>query len=94
MSWGMIGVYMTEFRFSLIVPASQMTDEQILDIADGLAQAGCVDASVCGHAEGMELVFDREADSLQAALSSAVSDVERAGHRVSRVEMLREAIPA
>ena len=85
---------MTEFRFSLIVPSSRMTDEQILDIADALAQSGCDDASICGHVEGMELVFDRGADSLQSAIASAIADVEREGHQVSRIEMEREAMPA
>ena len=51
------------------------------------------DASIRGHADGMELLFERCADSLQAAISSAISDVERAGYRVTKVEMDREAIP-
>ncbi|MDP6054073.1 MAG: hypothetical protein QF879_17170 [Candidatus Latescibacteria bacterium] len=41
----------------------------------------------------MELLFERCADLLQAAISSAISDVERAGVRVTKVEMDREAIP-
>jgi len=41
----------------------------------------------------MELLFERAADSLQGAISSAISDVERVGYRVSKVEMAREAIP-
>ena len=32
------------------------------------------------------LDFDREADSLQAAVSSAIRDVRKAGYRVSRIE--------
>ena len=51
------------------------------------------DASLRGHAEGMELLFTRSARSLQAAISSAISNVETAGFRVLRVEMQREAIP-
>ena len=46
-----------------------------------------------GHADGMELLFDRTADSLEIAISSAISNVERAGYRVSKVELEREAIP-
>jgi hypothetical protein len=41
----------------------------------------------------MEILFERTAESLQAAISSAISDVERAGYRVSKVEMEREFIP-
>jgi hypothetical protein len=85
---------MPDYRFSVIVPASEMTHEQILDAADALGGAGCTDASIRGHATGMELLFERNADSLQAAISSAISDVERAGYRVSKIEMQRESIPA
>ena len=42
---------------------------------------------------GMELLFERAGDSMQAAISSAIADVERAGYSVSRVELEREAIP-
>jgi hypothetical protein len=84
---------MREFRFSLIVDASLTSDEEILDATDALGEAGCIDASIRGHAEGMELLFARTARSLQAAISSATADVEGAGFRVVRVEMAREAIP-
>ena len=70
-----------------------MSHDEILDITDALGNAGCTDASIRGHADGIELLFERSADSLQSAISSAISDVERAGYRVSRVEMEREAIP-
>jgi hypothetical protein len=83
---------MAQFRFSLIVAASPTTDEQILDATDALGEAGCTDASVRGHSEGMELLFARTARSLQAAISSAITAVESAGFRVVRVEMECEAI--
>jgi hypothetical protein len=41
----------------------------------------------------MEILFERAAESLQAAIFSAISDVERAGYRVSKVELERESIP-
>ena len=85
---------MIDYRFSVMVAAKPTTHGEILDATDALGIAGCTDASIRGHAEGMELLFEREADSLQAAISSAISDVERAGFRVSKVEMEREAIPA
>jgi hypothetical protein len=84
---------MSDYSFSLIVPATQLTDAQILDATEALGNAGCTDASIRGHAQGMELLFERQADSLQAAISSAICDVERAGFRVGKVEMEREAIP-
>ncbi len=84
---------MSDYRFSLIVPTSEMTHDEMLDATDVLGNAGCTDASIRGHVEGMELLFERAAESLQAALSSAIADVERAGYKVSKVELEREAIP-
>jgi hypothetical protein len=75
---------MTAYQFSVIIPTVPMTPEEILDATD---------ASIRGHADGIELLFERTAESLQAAISSAISDVERAGYRVSKIEMEREAIP-
>lgn len=83
---------MPAFRFSIIVAAPQLTHEEILNATDSLAAAGCDDASIGGHDEGMELLFERSADSLQSALSSAVADVEQAGYVVTRIELQREAI--
>lgn len=84
----------SHYRFSVIVPmSSTLTHEEILEATDKLGNAGCTDASIRGHVAGMELLFEREADSLQAAISSAISDVEQAGFRVARVELEREAIP-
>jgi hypothetical protein len=84
---------MTDYRFSVIVATVSMTHEEILDATDALGDAGCTDASIRGHTDGMELLFERAAGSLQEAISSAISDVERAGYRVSKIEMEREAIP-
>lgn len=84
---------MFDFRFNVIVPAPQMTHDEMLDATDALGAAGCTDASIRGHVDGIELLFERAADSLQAAISSAIADVERAGYLVSKVEMEREAIP-
>lgn len=85
---------MPDYRFAVIVPAVPNTTEEILDSADALCEAGCTDASVRGHVDGMELLFERTADSLQVAILQAVADVERAGYRVSRVELERESISA
>ena len=84
---------MSDYRFSVIVPQPQMTHDETLDATDALGDVGCTDASIRGHTDGMELLFERAADSLQAAISSAIADVERAGYRVSKVELEREAIP-
>ena len=83
---------MASFDFNLIVASGKMSHKKILDATDALGEAGCLDALICGHAERMELQFMRSARSLQSAIRSAISDVERAGFRVVRVEMEREAI--
>lgn len=84
---------MPEYSFSVIVATSPMTHEEILDVTDTLGNAGCLDALIRGHKEGIELLFERSSDSLENAISSAISDIESAGHSVSRLEMERECIP-
>jgi len=83
---------MTAYQFSVIIPTVLMTADEILDATDVLGNAGCADASIRGHTNGIELLFERTAESLQAAIASAISDVERAGYRVSKIEMEREAL--
>ena len=83
---------MLEYQFSVIVATSPETHEAILDITDALGNAGCTDASIRGHVEGMELLFGQMADSLQAAIASAISAIETAGYRVLRVELERDAV--
>ena len=73
-----------------MVAMAPETQEAILEAADALGDAGCTDASIRGHVDGMELLFERTADSLQRAIVSAIADVERAGYRVSRVELERD----
>lgn len=84
---------MTAYRFSLIVALDDVTHDAILDATDSLAEAGCTDASIRGHNEGMELLFERTADSLELALASAIRDVEKAGYRVAKLEMERNFVP-
>jgi len=84
---------MPALRFGVIVAVGPMSHDEILDATDALGDAGCTDASIRGHVDGMELLFERSADSLQAAIASAIANVESAGFPVVRVEMGREAIP-
>jgi hypothetical protein len=66
---------MTRYDFAVIIAASKMSHEEILDATDALGEAGCTDASLCGHAKGMDLQFTRSARSLQGA--RAHTDVAR-----------------
>ena len=79
-------------RFSVIVSDSPQTEQETLDLADALGSVGCLDSSLGGHEEGAEVSFHREADSLDVAIKSAVSDIERAGCQAKRVELAREEI--
>lgn len=86
---------MTEYRFRLILSgpfSDPLTHEALLDATDALGAAGCDDALVSIHADGLELEFDRSHDSLEAAIASAVHDTERAGFHVASIEMDREAV--
>ncbi len=56
---------MFQYQFTVIVPTSSLTHDEILDTTDALGDAGCTDASIRGHAEGMELLFDRAAETLR-----------------------------
>jgi len=85
---------MTSYLFSVIIDISPQEETEILDIADTLGSADCLDASVCGHPEGVEAVFDRDASSLQEAIHSAVTAIEGAGFQVKRVELERQHIVA
>lgn len=75
---------MKSWDFTVILDGiEEMTDV----LADVLYEAGCDDATVgssCGVATAS---FSREAPSLQAAISSAVRDIRRAGCEASRVEI-------
>ena len=84
----------TSYQFSVILDASPQGEAEILDIADSLGNVDCLDASLCGHSEGVEAVFDREAPSLQDAIHSAVTAVEAAGYQIKRVELERQQIVA
>ena len=48
---------MSEYRFGVVFATSPGTHEDILDAMDALGDAGCKDASIRGHVEGMELLF-------------------------------------
>lgn len=74
---------MSLYRFTLVVDAPELTD----DLADALFEAGCDDGSP-GQSNGVVTVdFDREADSLEEAIRSAIASVNASGNTVTRVEI-------
>lgn len=81
---------MAKYEFTLVLNGSlELTDE----IADELFAAGCDDGTP-GTCDGEFLIdFHRSAQSLEAAIQSAVADVERAGYQIERVQLDAHAVP-
>lgn len=81
---------MAKYEFSLVLEGNiELTDE----IADELFASGCSDGSP-GTCDGIFVIdFHREAPSLEAAIQSAVADVERAGYQIARVELDAHSVP-
>ncbi|MDB4767005.1 hypothetical protein OAG71_04890 [bacterium] len=83
---------MIEYRFQVVVRQQADSEQEILNLADKLAEAGCDDAHLAGHREGIEVVFDRQAKSRDEAMRTAVNQIEACGLAVARIELDREAI--
>jgi hypothetical protein len=81
---------MKKFEFTLIFKGHwELTEE----MADALFEAGCDDGTP-GTCNGVfSIDFHREADSLESAIRSAITDVKSAGYEVARVQIEVDAIP-
>ena len=81
---------MNKYEFSLILKGSPELTE---DVCDELFDAGCDDGTP-GTCNGVfSIDFHREADSLEAAINSAIKNVKAAGHDVDRVQIEAGAMP-
>lgn len=69
------------YEFELVVDRNPTTDEA----ANALYEAGCDDATPGVQAGVPVVAFDREAESLEEAMASAVRDVTAAGLQVCGV---------
>ena len=63
------------------------------DAADRLFEAGCDDGTPFSRSGEAAVGFDRDAESLEAAMRSAVANVRAAGYGVSRVEVDPADVP-
>jgi hypothetical protein len=82
---------MKTYEFTLVLEGVDVMTEKI---ASDLYAAGCTDGSPFSG-EGIAAVgFDREAASLENAIKSAVTDIEKAGLSVARVEIGSEELAA
>jgi len=81
---------MKKYEFSLILKGSpELTEE----IADQLFEAGCADGTP-GTCKGVfSIDFHRQADSLEAAINSAIKNVKTAGYDVEHVQIEARAMP-
>lgn len=61
-------------------------DELSDELIDAIYEAGCDDGLLCHGNGGFKIDSAREAESLEAAVRSAIADVQTAGLKVHRVE--------
>ena len=81
---------MNKYEFSLILKGPlELTEE----IADELFAAGCDDGTPGTCNSVFTIDFHREADSLEAAISSAIKNVAAAGYIVDHAEIQVAALP-
>ncbi|NOY40386.1 MAG: hypothetical protein GXP26_00930 [Planctomycetes bacterium] len=81
---------MNKYEFSLILKGAPELTE---DLADELFKAGCDDGTP-GTCNGIfSIDFHREANSLEAAINSAIKNVRAARQEVERVEIAAAAMP-
>lgn len=75
---------MKTYRFTVYLRGVDvMTD----DIANKLFAVGCDDCSPGSHSGEAFAAFDRESDSLEAAVASAADNIRCAGYSIDRVQI-------
>lgn len=81
---------MSKYEFSLVLKGPlELTEE----VAERLFECGCDDGTP-GTFNGLFAVdFHREAESLEAAINSAIRNVQDAGQQVEHVQIEANAMP-
>jgi hypothetical protein len=75
---------MKSYDFTIVLAdVSDVTDDQ----GDALFEAGCNDGTIVSRDGQVFIDFTRESASLEQAINSAATDVERAGYQVDHVEV-------
>jgi hypothetical protein len=79
---------MRVYDFTLVLsPGTELTEK----LGNALFEAGCDDGSP-GSCEGVVSIdFHREAESLEAAIRSAIADVQKVGCTVAKAEIEADA---
>jgi hypothetical protein len=81
---------MTTYHFTVILAG---IDEMSEDLAESLFEAGCDDGSPWSSEGVAAIGFDREAESFEQAVRSAIADVQKAGCHVAWVKIEPEDLP-
>lgn len=80
---------MPKYEFIVyLANVNEITEEA----ADALFEAGCDDASPASRDGVVWSTFHREAPSLEHAIRSAISDVNKVGFQVQRIELDAEVL--
>jgi len=75
---------MRTYEFDVLLKdVAEVTDDQ----ADALFAAGCDDGTPVSRNGSAWIHFDREGPSLEAAIRSAVAQVQAAGFNVGKIEL-------
>ncbi len=59
---------------------------------DALYEAGCSDGTLCSCSGTAYIHFDRESESLEKAIRSAIADIGTAGLEIDHIEIDREEL--
>ena len=82
---------MATYRFTVVLAGlGEISD----DLAEALFEAGCDDGSPWSSQGVAAVGFDREADSFEQAVRSAIADVQKAGCHVAWVKIEPEDLVA
>lgn len=76
------------YSFNIRVLGTQdWTDTQTDDFCESLFSAGAHDITPCSDAEGLYLVIDREAETMEIAIREAITQVRLAGGQSGEIQM-------
>ncbi len=74
----------TTYRFTVVLASLREISD---DLAEVLVDAGCDDGSPWSSQGVAAIGFDREAESFEQAVRSAIADVQKAGCQVAWVKI-------
>ena len=76
-------VQLNTYSFTIVLDGMTTSSP---DHEDKLFAAGCDDALLCAYGETLYLQFDRESESAESAINSAIKDIESAGAKVRSIQ--------